>query len=237
VLFHFHFDMPVFQALQGILGGAGRPVAGHDERYVLLSACDDASCRAAVSFVWVDLQQGLAFSGIAFGPTNGEPTPTLTIFSAQVGDQITKLDQLPTAFRQDLDRWTTEAGLPAVIARYFVNGIGDKSVLPHEEDDCGTPSGLAPHASPCKLVTLKVAEQDLAAVIYLLNRHFAEGTSSRLLIQASQIKWLESRENACAPLELPEALACRVTQTRARVRMLNRIGDVIGQLGKTRQLR
>ena len=46
-------------------------------------------------FIWIDMQQGIALGGIFFHPTNGEPTPTLTLFSKQVEENSLEMSQLP----------------------------------------------------------------------------------------------------------------------------------------------
>jgi len=45
-------------------------------------------------------------------PTNGEPTPTATVFSKQVKEESIKMSQLPPAFAEDLSQWSAQARIP-----------------------------------------------------------------------------------------------------------------------------
>lgn len=41
-------------------------------------------CLRGRGFLWFDLDEGIVLGGFYFTPTNGEPTPTLTVFSRQL---------------------------------------------------------------------------------------------------------------------------------------------------------
>ncbi|HEY6357721.1 MAG TPA: hypothetical protein VIX35_05730, partial [Vicinamibacterales bacterium] len=175
--YHFHFDMPVGSALRAILRGAGEPVTIRANRFAMLSACDTPTCTGARAFVWVDTEHGVEIGGIEFEPSNGEPTPTLTLFSKQVLDPVTKRVQLPADFIEDLATWTRVSRRRATPARYFINGQGVKTVLAHDEDNCHGADQSSLAATLCRSLNVDAAEQDLAAAYYLLSNSFADGTA------------------------------------------------------------
>jgi uncharacterized protein YecT (DUF1311 family) len=219
-VYHFHVDMPLAEAFTAIMRGPAQPIQVRDGRYTVLAACQSASCAGARAFLWVDTGGALAIGAIQFNPSNGEPTPTQTIFASQVQDPITSMSQLPSAFVQDLARWTSAGRTTPPMARYFVNGKGVKTPVPHEEDAClatdarssQLPIGL------CAPMNLANAEQDLAAALYLLNASFAEGTKSRADLKAEQGAWVKARDSSCGAAATLEEIACRVTYTRERTK-------------------
>ena len=49
------------------------------------------------------MQEGIGLGGFYFHPTNGEPTPSVNVFSRQVvKEDYLKLSQLPPVFAEDL---------------------------------------------------------------------------------------------------------------------------------------
>lgn len=97
-VFHYGRDMPFVDALDMVLKGSPEPVRIRDGRYLLVSG-RMGPYLGGRGFLWIDLQDGMAAGGFYFHPTNGEPTPTVNIFSKQVKDQDSlKLSQLPPAF-------------------------------------------------------------------------------------------------------------------------------------------
>ena len=131
--FHLGLDMPLPHALESMLSVSQIPVEVRDSRYVMVTGIRGQGGRGR-AFVWVDMQQGVALGGIFFYPSNGEPTPTLTIFSSEVNQSSLGFNQLPPAFVQDLTRWAVAEGLPPVTTRYFINASSQKTVLAHDED-------------------------------------------------------------------------------------------------------
>jgi len=69
---------------------------------------------------WIDVKDGIALGGVYFHPTNGEPTPTLAIYSRQLKDTALTMTQLPLAFAEDLSRFVQAEGLRFVSTRYFI---------------------------------------------------------------------------------------------------------------------
>ena len=110
-VFHYGWDMPLADALEKVLTGSPLPVQIHDKRYVMVSGRNGPYLRGR-GFMWIDTQDGIALGGFYFHPTNGEPTPTVTIFSKQVREESLKMTQLPAAFAVDLSRWSAESGVP-----------------------------------------------------------------------------------------------------------------------------
>jgi len=70
-----------------------------DGRYLMLSG-RSGPYLAGRGFVWIDLQDGIVLGGFSFHPTNGEPTPTATVFSKQVKEESIKMSQLPPRSRK-----------------------------------------------------------------------------------------------------------------------------------------
>ncbi|MFZ0690075.1 MAG: hypothetical protein WAM68_09600, partial [Acidobacteriaceae bacterium] len=79
-MFHYGRDMPLTDALDKVLPGSGVPVQIRDNRYVLVSG-ERGPYLGGRGFLWIDMQDGIVLGGFFFRPTNGEPTPTLAVFS------------------------------------------------------------------------------------------------------------------------------------------------------------
>ena len=177
--FHFGMDRPLPNVIGAVLLRSSVPIGIRDGRYMMLAT--DAGSGSGRGFLWIDLQQGVAVGGIFFHPSNGEPTPTLTLFSKQVKQDSLKMSQLPAAFAQDLSRWVAIAGIPPVTTRYFINGSGEKLVLTHDEDYCKQPQGIR-YASPgeCQQMKAEAADLDLQAASFLGQTHYASNATMRM---------------------------------------------------------
>jgi beta-lactamase regulating signal transducer with metallopeptidase domain len=225
-IFHLGYDMPLSQAIESMLNGPSfaaelrdGPPNGPNGRYLMISA-QRSERGIGQSFYWFDLQQGLTFGGIFFSPTNGEPTPTLTIFSNQIGDRITEASQLPAAFLQDLEIWRASRNVPPAAVRYFINASGWKSVLMH--DACNPANGSpAGDPSECQAMNEAAGESDMQASLYLLRIHYAEGSPARVQLEAAQSQWEASELGGCEGK--PDRLGCRARLTSARARELSDI--------------
>ncbi len=99
---HYGRDMPLWEASDNVLGGSKLPVAVREGRYVMISGKQGPYLNG-MGFIWFDLQAGIALGGVYFHPVNGEPTPTLAIFSRQLQDQSLGISQLPLAFAEDFE--------------------------------------------------------------------------------------------------------------------------------------
>ena len=143
-IFHYGEDMPLADAIQSVLDDSDVPFTLRDGRYAVLSSRREITTRGR-GLLWIDFQQGVAFGAIFFHPNNGEPTPTLTVFSKELGGTITKETQLPAAFLQDLNHWEIEKAIPPSTTSYLINAFGWKSVLMHDSDACKKASATSPH--------------------------------------------------------------------------------------------
>jgi hypothetical protein len=119
--FHYGRDMPLADALDKVLTGSPLPVQIREGRYVLVSG-RSGQYLAGRGFVWIDMQDGVALGGFYFRPINGEPTPTVTIFSRQLKETSLKMSQLPPAFAEDLNQWSAESNISPVTTRYTITG-------------------------------------------------------------------------------------------------------------------
>jgi hypothetical protein len=177
--FHFGRDMPLPTVLEAVLLHSSTPIVVRDGRYMMFATGDGSGNTHA--FFWIDMQKGIALGGIFFHPSNGEPTPTLTLFSRQVTNGSLKMSQLPPAFVQDLSQWAAMAGVPPVTTRYFINASGEKLVLTHDEDYCKQTQG-AGVASPgtCRQMKAEAADLDVQAASFLGQTHYASNATMRM---------------------------------------------------------
>src|ERR1700690_3690708 len=134
------------------------------------------------AFLWADIQKGIALAGIFFYPSNGEPSPALTIFSRQVDQDPLGMNQFPAAFIQDLGQWEQAEGVPPVTTRYFINASGKKTVLVHDEDYCGRPTGKpAPATDVCTQMNTDARTIDREAAVFLNQTHYASNATMHMI--------------------------------------------------------
>jgi uncharacterized protein YecT (DUF1311 family) len=213
-MFHYGWDMPLPDALEIVLKGSPLPVRIRDGRYLLVSG-RSGPYLGGRGFVWIDLQEGIALGGFYFHPTNGEPTPTLNVFSKQVKEESLKMSQLPPAFAEDLIRWSAESRVPPITTRYFITGSNRKILLEHDEDYCATP---APPANDCDQMNADAADIDLNAAYYLEQTNHATNATAWMITDPDQVAWLAIRENTCGVG--PDRLRCRIRITRERTHVI-----------------
>jgi len=211
-IFHYGWDTPLPDALEKVLTGSPLPVEIRDARYVLASG-QSGPFLGGRGFMWMDLQDGLALGGFYFHPTNGEPTPTVTIFSRQVKEKSLLMSQLPPAFVEDLRRCSAESGVPPVTTRYFITGLNEKILLEHDEDYCA-PAGSAarPPLEVCEQMNADAADVDLNAAYYLEQTHHATNATAWMIVGQDQVAWLVVRDRTCRAG--PNPLRCRIRMTR-----------------------
>lgn len=181
--FHFGTDKPLSNALEEMFSTSEIPVQIRDNRYVMVTGrrTPESGGRGR-TFLWVDMQQGIALGGIFFYPSNGEPSPTLTLFSNQVSADSVRIEQLPPAFLEDFSRWSADAAVPLSTARYFINASNKKSVLAHDEDTCGSSAGSASlGAETCTQQKLEAAAVDRQAGAFLARVHYAPNGTAHTL--------------------------------------------------------
>src|ERR1700683_3532639 len=166
-MFRYVWSMPLADALEKLLAGSPLPVRIRYGRYVMISG-RSGPYLSGRGFMWIDRQDGIALGGFYFHPTNGEPTPTVTIFSKQVKEKSLAMIQLPVAFAEDLSRWSVESRVPAIVTRYFITGSNEKIVLEHDEDYCAPADGkTAPPDDVCRQMNADAADIDVNAAYYL----------------------------------------------------------------------
>jgi uncharacterized protein YecT (DUF1311 family) len=214
--YHYGRDMPLTDAMEDVLDGSPLPVNVHDGRYVTVMGMQGPYLRGR-GFLWFDLNEGIGLGAFYFTPTNGEPTPTLTVFSRQLKQSSLALSELPRAFVDDLSQWMAVARIPPISPRYFIPDNGKKYVLEHDEDYCWHAEGSpAPPEGQCMQANLDAANADMDAAYFMKETHNAANATAWML-DPEQTAWLAVRARTCVG---PNALDCRVHMTRERIRVI-----------------
>jgi uncharacterized protein YecT (DUF1311 family) len=212
--YHYGSDMSLSEAIETVLDGSSLAVEIGGGRYVMVSGYSGPYLRGR-GFLWFDMQQGIAVGGFYFQPTNGEPTPTFTVFSRQLQVDSLSMSQLPLAFAQDASQWALLASIPAITPRYFIPENGKKYVLVHDEDYCDhPPNAPAPAQSVCEQMNANAADADMNAAYFMHETHNAANATAWML-GPDQVAWLGMRTRTCGAL-----LACSIRVTRERTRVL-----------------
>lgn len=219
--FHYGVDMPMFDALEKVLKDSLVPVEIRDGRYVTISG-RSGPYLAGRGFLWFDMQEGIGLGAFFFHPTNGEPTPTVTVFSRLVKADTIGVSRLPPEFAADLRRWWAQAHLHPVITTYFIAGAGKRLLLEHDEDFCVPVDGnTAPPSPACDQMNAEAADIDLTAAYYLEQVHYPSNATAWMIVDDDQVAWLRVRDTTCG--NGPDPLRCRIRLTRERTRaILNR---------------
>lgn len=212
--YHYGSDMSLEDALREVIDGSPLPIEIRDGRY-LLAAGAQGPYLGGRGFLWIDLQQGVFLGGFYFHPTNGEPTPTLTIFSRQLGQDELAMSQLPPDFSADLSQWSLVAHVPQISPSYFIPVNGKKYVLLHDEAYCaGPPDAAAPTTDACAHLEEQAADADMNAAYFMHETHNAANATAWML-GPDQVAWIGLRERTCG-----SGLVCRVAFTRQRTGQL-----------------
>jgi hypothetical protein len=185
--FHLGLDMPLPNAIESMFSVSALPLEIRDGRYAMLTGIRGSNGRGR-AFLWIDMREGIALGGIFFYPSNGEPTPSLTIFSRQVDKDSLRMSQLPPAFVEDLSQWEEKEGVPPVTTRYFINASTEKTVLAHDEDYCSERTGVS--ALPrdvCRQMNTDAGEVDKNAISFLSQTHFASNATMHMIANASDV--------------------------------------------------
>jgi uncharacterized protein YecT (DUF1311 family) len=215
-VFHYGSDMPLFDALDMVLKGSTLPVQIRKGRYMMVSG-RSGPYLSGRGFMWMDMQEGIALGGFYFHPTNGEPTPTVTIFSKQLKETNLRMSQLPAEFARDLNEWSANAHVPAVTTRYFISGANEKILLEHDEDYCAEATGAA-GKDICEQANADSADIDLNAAYYLKQTHHATNGTAWMITGQDQIAWTQTRDISCRVDPYP--LRCHIWMTRERTRVI-----------------
>jgi hypothetical protein len=121
-MFHYGTDKALDDALDEVIKGSRNPVLIRDGRYFMISG-QNGPYLSGKGFIWIDMQDGVGLGGFYFHPTNGEPTPSVNIFSRQIKkEDVLALSELPPAFAEDLAQWTAAARVSPVTTRYSSRG-------------------------------------------------------------------------------------------------------------------
>jgi uncharacterized protein YecT (DUF1311 family) len=216
-MYHYGRDMPLPIASENMLDGTPLPVDIREGRYVMV-ATSGGLYLSGRGFLWFDIQQGIAIGGVYFHPTNGEPTPTLAIFSRQLKETSLSMSQLPLAFAEDLTQWMQTARTRIVSPRYFIPDNGKKYVLVHDEDYCDHPANAPPpDQDECQQLNAEAAEADLNAADFMTQTHNAANATAWMLSPA-QAAWIGVRNQSCGIG--PNGMGCRIRLTRQRTRLI-----------------
>lgn len=212
--FHYGHDMPLSDAIDEVIKGSPQPVQIRDGRYLTVSGLK-GPYLAGRGVIWLDLQDGIGLGGFYFRPTNGEPSPTVNIFSRQVSADSLAMSQLPPAFYQDLLAWSVDSRVPPVTPRYFITGSRKKILLEHDEDYCASVGSIAVALPPaCEQMNADAADVDLNSAYYLEQTHHATNATAWMITDADMAEWIQFRENSCRVG--PDRVACRIRMTRER---------------------
>jgi len=200
-VFHYGWDTPLSGAVEQVIKGSPLPLRIRNGRYLTVSGLS-GPILAGRGFLWIDLQDGIALGGFYFHPTNGEPTPSVTVFSKQVKEGSLRLSQLPQAFAADLFEWSRESRIPPLTTRYFITGSNRKILLEHDEDYGSMEMNAA------------AADIDLDAAYYLEQTNHATNATAWMINGSDQAAWLQIRNQTCNAG--PDPLPCRIRMTRER---------------------
>jgi len=216
--FHYGHDMPLSEAVDTVIKGSRQPVQIRDARYVMVSG-QSGPYLLGRGFLWMDMQDGIALGGFYFHPTNGEPTPAVNIFSAQVKETAIEMNQLPAAFAEDFAEWAYAERVPAVTPRYFITGNKKKIVLQHDEDYCAPIDGSNPPPQDvCQQMNLDAADIDVEDAYYVDSTGHATNATAWMLNPNEFAVWIGQRNAAC--VAGPDPLGCRIRLAHEHVRVI-----------------
>jgi hypothetical protein len=217
--FHYGHDMSVSDAMDAALDSAKDAVQIRDGRYVMLSGTSELfpGLRGR-GFIWIDMQDGIALGGFYFHPTNGEPTPTLTVFSKQLRVDTLSMSQLPPEFFKDYSQWCADERISPVTTRYFIGDLKKRILLEHDEDFCS--SNVGPMGSDCLQMTADAADLDMNTAYYLEQVHYATNATAYMLVGSEQVAFVQMRDSRCGSVVDP--LGCRIRVTREHIHGITR---------------
>jgi hypothetical protein len=210
--FHYGRDKALDDALDEVIKGSRNPVLIRDGRYFMISG-QNGPYLSGKGFIWIDMQDGVGLGGFYFHPTNGEPTPSVNIFSRQIKEDALALSELPPAFAEDMAQWTAASRVSPVTTRYFITGSNKKILLEHDEDFCSPSDGTVARAGDvCEQMNADAADLDMNAAYYLDQVHHATNATAWMITGADQIAFSQVRNSRCGAVLDP--LGCRITMTR-----------------------
>jgi uncharacterized protein YecT (DUF1311 family) len=215
--YHYGRDMPLTEATESVVFGSRMPVEVREGRYVTVSGREGPYLEGR-GFLWFDMTDGIGLGGVYFHPVNGEPTPTLAIFSSQLKQDSLGMSQLPLAFAEDVGQWEEQMRVPATSPRYFIPEDGKKYVLVHDEDYCDHPDNAPPPPqAECQQRNADAADADLNAAAFMRQSHNAANATAWGL-RPELVTWISYRDNRCRLG--PDRMGCRIRMTRQRTQAL-----------------
>lgn len=215
--FHYGRDMGLDDALHMVMDGSRVPAQIHDGRYFTIAG-SGGPYLAGRAMVWIDMKEGIAIGAFYFHPTNGEPTPSVAVFSRQVKDKALGMSDMPEAFAEDLNAWAEGSSVPALTTRYFITGSNMRVLMEHDEDYCsGTNLNLVPQGEPCEQMEADAADTDEVAAYYLDQVHYRMNATA-WMIGPDQVAWIAVRDRTCGGVADP--LGCRIRVTREHTHVL-----------------
>ena len=230
VMFHYGRDMSLPSAVDAVMSGSPIPVRVIGGRYVMLQG--KASLYPGLSgkgMMWVDTQDGVVLGAFYFHPSNGEPTPSVTVFSKQIAEDAITMGELPPEFEEALMGWSQSQGVPMVTTRYFIGDTHEKILLEHDEDFCSAGPNGRPMGNPgddCLEMNVKAADLDEGAAYFLDQTHYATNATAYML-GPDQVEFLRVRERTCGNVVDPLACQIRVSRERTRVILKRTPGKVV----------
>jgi hypothetical protein len=210
--YFYHYDRELSETRDLMLDEDPMPISVRDGRYVMVASAGGPDQHMhGRGFIWIDMQTGMGLGGVYFKPSNGEPTPTLTIFSKQLTDTYLGMSQLPPEFLVDLNQWALIARVHSTSPRYFIPANKKKYALIHDGDFCAHAEGtVAPPEDECEEMNAEAADADLEAAWFMkATGHLSDATA--YLLEPEFTAWIAVRQRACGA-----GLACRVVYTRRK---------------------
>jgi len=219
VMYHYGNDRPLPEAMDNAIAGSRAPVKIRDGRFVMIAGkCSIFPGLRGEGFVWIDMQEGIVLGGFEFHPSNGEPSPAMTVWTKQIKTETISLGQLPPDFAADMADWQMGWSVPMVTARYFIGDENMKIVLLHDEDFCAPANGnYGPSDSDCEQMDADAADNDMTAAYYMDETNYKTNATAWML-GPDQVAFISVRERTCGGVLDP--LGCRVRMTRERTRVI-----------------
>jgi hypothetical protein len=215
--YFYHHDRELADARDEVLfDEAPMPISVRDGRYVMVASVGGPDQHmSGRGFIWIDMQTGEGLGGIYFKPSNGEPAPTLAIFSRQLTDTYLSMSQLPPEFLADLNQWAMLAKVNPTSPRYFIPANKKKYALIHDLDYCahavGTP---APPQDECEELNAEAADADLDAAYFMkATGNLSDATA--YMLSPDFTAWIAWRERTCG-----RGVLCRVVYTRRKTQQV-----------------
>ena len=215
--FHYGRDMGLDDALHMVMDSSRVPAQIRDGRYFTIAG-SVGPYLGGRAMLWIDMKEGSGIGVFYFHPTNGEPTPSVAVFSRQVKEKALGMTDLPDAFADDLSTWAKGSFIPPLTTRYFITGSNMRVLLEHDEDYCsGSNLNAVPQGEACEQMDADAADLDEVAAYYLDQVHYRMNATA-WMIGPDQVAWIGVRDRTCGGVVDP--LGCRIRVTREHTHVL-----------------